>query len=47
MSRTLRYAVAGFVGFLVWELLALVLGNQPNAVYLRRLVVGETRVISE
>ena len=46
MSRTSRYVVASAAGFLVWEFLALVLGNQPNVVFLRRLVVGERRVIS-
>ena len=46
MPRVSKYAVASVAGFLIWEVLALVLGNQPNAVFLRRLVVGERRVIS-
>lgn len=46
MSRLFKYAVASLAGFLIWELLALVLGNQPNAVFVRRLIVGERRVIS-
>jgi hypothetical protein len=34
--------VAGILaGFLLWELLALVLGNHPNVVFVRRIVVGE------
>ena len=46
MPRLIKYAVVSLAGFLIWELLALVLGNQPNAVFVRRLVVGERRVIS-
>jgi hypothetical protein len=36
-----KYVTAILVGFLIWELIALVLGNQPNVVFVRRLVVGE------
>ena len=36
-----KYVTAILAGFLIWELIALVLGNQPNVVFVRRLVAGE------
>lgn len=37
-----KYLASILAGFLIWEVLALVLGNQPNAVFVRRIVIGET-----
>lgn len=48
MANASRYLMAGVAGFLVWELLALVLGNQANSAKSLQLVVrgdGEPRII--
>lgn len=48
MANASRYLMAGVAGFLVWELLALVLGNQPNSAKILQLVVredGQPRII--
>lgn len=38
MANPSRSFVAVLAGFLIWELLALVLGNQPNSTKILRLV---------
>jgi hypothetical protein len=47
MANPSRSLIAVVAGFLIWEMLALVLGNQPNSTMILRLVVrgGEPRVV--
>lgn len=47
MANPSRSLIAVVAGFLIWEMLALVLGNQPNTTMILRLVVrgGEPRVV--
>ena len=47
MANPSRSLVAVVAGFLIWEMLALVLGNQPNSTKILQLVIrgGKPRVI--
>ena len=47
MANPSRSLVAVVAGFLIWEMLALVLGNQPNSTKILQLVIrgGEPRLI--
>ncbi len=47
MANPSRSLIAVVAGFLIWEMLALVLGNQPNSTMILRFVVrgGEPRVV--
>ena len=46
-AKPSRSLIAVVAGFLIWEMLALVLGNQPNSTKILQLVVrgGEARVV--
>ncbi len=48
MANPSRYLMAVVAGVLVWEVLALVLGNQPNSAKILQLVIrddSEQRII--
>ena len=48
MAKPSRSLIAVVAGFLIWEMLALVLGNQPNSTKILQLAMrrdGEPRVI--
>lgn len=47
MANPSRSLIAVVAGILIWEMLALVLGNQPNSTMILRFVVrgGETRMV--
>jgi len=48
MANPSRSLIAVVAGFLIWEMLALVLGNQPNSTKILRLAIrsdGEPMVI--
>jgi uncharacterized membrane protein YuzA (DUF378 family) len=44
MTNSLKSLVASIAGFLSWELLALVFGNQPNISTVCQIIAHITRV---
>lgn len=41
VANSSKYAIAILAGFLLWKLVALVLGNQPNTLHAVRSMVGQ------